>query len=233
MRAFRECFAEIGQLWIIGTIPAWIDRSLVRCIEFPDPYEFSKDANIIAKAIRLASEIDLSEKFIFASDDQIPVQSGLVWDDFGPFWTDELWPVAPSKPGCAAYEITLARTGRALWQRRLPTYKFDSHTPAPLEKKYLPRLLEWDFGVGASYAIHSLYFNPIKADGIELPEGLRLWIDDHKTPAPDEIMQLLSETRFMAFTEEGILNRAATTFVEERFSEPGAWEQGGRITLRR
>ena len=64
-----------AQLWIIGHIPAWIDRRKISCLPWPDPYRTCRDANLLHKAIRLALEPRISDPFILCSDDHIFLRS--------------------------------------------------------------------------------------------------------------------------------------------------------------
>ena len=71
MRSFWTYYPADVEYWIIGQIPSWINTHRVRCLAWPDPYRRCKDANLLHKALRLAMEPDISDPFIWCSDDQL------------------------------------------------------------------------------------------------------------------------------------------------------------------
>ena len=87
LRSLEKNYKNLERVWIIGHLPKW--AKAVTHIDQGDPYRKNKDANLIAKIVRLGYESSLSEKFIMMSDDHYFLQPS--WDsDIKPYYNKDM-----------------------------------------------------------------------------------------------------------------------------------------------
>lgn len=158
----RYCSSWVGRIFIIGSEPPEEIKNDVIHIPCDDPYQHSKDANIIHK-LRYACENipDLSEEFLMISDDQIVTkESG--WEDMTPRIVRKYsdWP-------------------EARWQKNRKTDKWhehlyqtlmqfpkdiaafwEPHIWSPMNKhKFIEMCKKYDYQHSIACISQSLYFN--------------------------------------------------------------------------
>ena len=79
LRSIDRFAAGAGNIWIVSeTIPHWLQN--IRHLPVPDKHHHNKDANIIDKLSAAVNEKDLSQRFIFWSDDQTALHRFTVKD---------------------------------------------------------------------------------------------------------------------------------------------------------
>lgn len=155
LRSLERHFEALGQVWIVGHKPDWLTN--VRHIPFPDAHKSNKDANLIDKIRRVCQEADLSEHFLFFSDDQYVLKT-VSPEDFGYNHLGDL--------------RLLRRWGTTKWQRRLqhtylslrkagkPTWNLDAHVPYRYRKSLFDGVMSsFDYPTGIGCTINTLFLN--------------------------------------------------------------------------
>lgn len=157
LRSLSRHFEELGQVWIVGHCPKWLHN--VRHIPADDPSRV-KDANILAKIELACREPDLSERFLFVSDDQVLLRP-LHWDQLGPYFWDDL---SRRTAWNTRWLKRLRATRDWLGSNGHPALHYDTHVPVPMEKRAFLDLADrgrvsWTEGDGV--CVNTWYFNQI------------------------------------------------------------------------
>lgn len=221
LRSLDQNFSGIGEVWIVGHKPKWLTN--VRHIPFPDAYSSNKDANIINKILRVCFEKELSEKFIFMSDDQYILQRTT---------SSSLQPI------CDVDLYTVRHWGKSTWFRRLkrtflllkaykrPAYHYDCHTPQVMSKDLFPKvMLRYNYGYDIGYTINTLYFNSLYISAKNRLPASRVSVrmnkksDDYKLN-PEYINGKL----FLNHSDEGLTN-VLKDFLKSRFTKKSSYEK--------
>jgi hypothetical protein len=85
----------VRDVYICGFCPSWVDRSVVRHLQWPDRFSHAKDANIIDKLRHACEQPGIAKRILFCSDDQFQTRE-CTWDDFAPrylrrYSSDDNW----------------------------------------------------------------------------------------------------------------------------------------------
>jgi hypothetical protein len=159
LRSLHKNFKDLGRVYVVGHKPQWCQN--VIHIPHHDPYKSNKDANLIQKLVSACFHPDLSQEFIWFSDDQFLVS-----------------PVNAQDVKPARYNDSMLKNNKSKWMKRahgtvkilksrgLPTHIFECHCPYVIDKTLYPQsVLQYDYGVTPGYLVNTLYFNTIKAEG--------------------------------------------------------------------
>ena len=73
----------VRDVYICGECPAWVDKSVVKHLRWPDRFSHAKDANIIDKLRHACEHPGIASKILFCSDDQFNTKP-CSWEDFRP-----------------------------------------------------------------------------------------------------------------------------------------------------
>jgi hypothetical protein len=235
MRSFAQHYQCPDALFtLIGRIPHWIDREMVRCLEFSDPFSHNKDANLIRKATRLAAERGISDQFILCSDDHLLLKpSGPA--DFKYWHCGEL-PNLCSEGN--AYTTRLFMTRLMLERAGLPTWHFEGHVPYVLHKDWLGEALyhlPWSthectlFSTILNNALARENLDPTPISG----ERVRGWLGAGLPM--DALRRKLRSNRF-ATLDNSLCNADGSPgnpelcrMLEELFPVPGYWEKDANL----
>ncbi|MFN2976895.1 hypothetical protein [Terriglobus aquaticus] len=222
MRSFYRNYRGRGRAWIIGCPPAWIDRSRVRCILWPDPYQACKDANLIQKALRLVMEPELSDPFILCCDDYLVLRPTAPAEF-------ELWHCGAIEDDACAdatrWQLRLTETGRRLRKQKFPTWNFDGHIPYPMYKSWVREVLRFDFGADPGMCTFSAILNCSGREGKDLrSEPVRAWIGEEDL-SPARIIELLETHRFACLSNKAAACSNVVAAIEEKFGAQAPWER--------
>ena len=221
MRSFWTYFREATDYWIIGHIPAWIGRDRVRCLPWPDPYQKCKDANLIHKALRLAMEPQISDPFIFCSDDQLLLRP-CATEDFKLWHCGEI--CAQPDEGMNKWQLRLVNTGVRLRSAGYPAMNFEGHVPYPLRKDWIREALRFDFAAKPGMCVHSTIINCSREEGEPLESGpVRGWMGDEDMEA-HEVDIKFARNRFASLNNKSTRNASIMSKVELLFPDPAPWE---------
>ena len=80
----RNC-PFVRRVYIVGECPAWIDRSALTHVPWPERFRHAKDANIVDKLREACETPGIARRILFCSDDQF-VTRVCSWHDFAPRW---------------------------------------------------------------------------------------------------------------------------------------------------
>lgn len=155
LRSIDRFAAGAGQIWIVGdTVPDWLQN--VRIVTEPDRHFHNKDANIIDKLLTAANQKDLSERFIFWSDDQAALHRFII-QDMQPvfnrrsrkyFTRERMWHRRMRR----TFDF-LAQQGKNLH------WNWDSHVPQIMQKSLFKKIMAGiDYQTPEGYCVNTLYF---------------------------------------------------------------------------
>jgi len=159
LRSLEKNFPDLGEVYVVGCRPAWLANTVH--IPADDPLRTNKDGNIINKVLRACRRHELSEEFVFASDDQI-LLSRVSFQDVKPFYVSDLAKVRESWWGKGRWKRRMKRTYELLASRQRSTYHYDSHVLVPFNKyKFVWVMTGCNFEEGIGYTINTVYFNSL------------------------------------------------------------------------
>lgn len=219
LRSFLRHYKATASLWIIGTIPSWIDRRLIKCIDWPDPYRSNKDANLLGKAIRLAGEPELSNQFILCSDDHILMKDSFPAD----FRWWHLGEIPGAKSNGSIWNQRLVNTGKQLRAAGLPAFNFEGHVPYPLRKEWCFNALRFSYGNKPGMTVFSTILNANRVTGDHLKsDTVRGWLGGN--PSFRTIDHKSQINRFVCLNGDSVKNQECTRYFDEIFRDPAPWE---------
>jgi len=217
LRSICDNLKDLNQVWIIGHKPKWLTN--VRHIPFPDCYKGNKDANLIQKLIRVCQEPDLSDQYVFNSDDQYLLQ---------PVHSREL------KNWCLGNMMTQTVDRPNRWHQRLlglrdklaekgfPAFNYEAHIPYIHDKRQYPKaLLQFDYGAGVGYTVNTPYFNVIndRHHVIEPYVRCRLTQPMDQTKIEQEM-----DEKLILNHNDPALNANLKQILKEKFPHPSPFE---------
>lgn len=224
LRALERNFPELDQVWMLGYCPNWLTN--VRHLPLKSPYDKNKDANLINVIILACLEADLSEEFLFMSDDQVILKPMLA-GNFKPWWVEDMAKL--TNWGTSRYKMRLRATCDRLRSLGFPTYNFEGHVPYIYNKHRFPRMaLAQNYGYGYGYTINTLYYSQW-LNPEEYPNFQDLQVDKVRAGffnalAHDQIEQNLSGKTFIAYDDTGLTTGLKAT-LERLFPEPSKFEK--------
>lgn len=220
MRSFRCYYKAEAVFWLIGHIPDWVDRELIRCIEWPDSYRSNKDANLLNKAVRMALEPDLSDKFILCSDDHLLIKESEP-DDFK-WW--HLGEIKTASEASNPWQVRLFNTAQKLRAQKLPTFNYEGHVPYPVYKEWCREALRFDYGAGRGMTVFSTILNAARVPGEHLHTStVRGWLGGK--PNHDTLVEKCWSNRFICLNGESVHSEDCIHFFNEKFSMIAPWEK--------
>lgn len=224
MRSFQKNYAAAANYWIIGHIPCWLNRAVVHCLPWPDPYQKCKDANLIHKALRLAMETKISDPFVLCCDDYFvlrPIQPHgfRLWHD---------GEISEESPGEATKWLRrLHETGSRLRAAGYPALNFDVHVPLPMRKAWIRETLRFDFGARPGMCVYSTIVNCSRDPGSFIKSNrIRAWLCE--ADIPDRVVdRRLAKGQFACLTDRSLDHKYLVSRIEELFPDPAPWELDG------
>ena len=222
LRSVTKNLAGVGNVWIIGELPCFLDDSKVKHLYHPDRHgRDNADANMIDKLLYACQQPQLSDDFIFMNDDffvlrpmhvkDVPVLHHGDMKDLKPdFWNNSIW------------RKRLRNTFETLKAAEMTTLLYDLHAPMPMNKHLFPAVIEqFDYKPAPGLNFRSLYGNAVYNGGGER----NVW-QKVKAFRPKIWPQLEKETQkamFFAVNDTG-LNIVAKAFLRDRYPEISAYE---------
>ncbi len=168
LRSAEKFVQNLGTVWIVSDCaPDWLQN--VRILPVPDRHKHNKDANLFDKLIFASKMPEVSEMFIFLSDDQVFLQ---------PF-NAELAPTVFNPRGWLAFAGSDLK-----WHRRMLAtfsylarrgirlmYNFDAHVPVVYRKKDFHLLRGIDYAARPGFCINTLLCGLMGRHG-QIPQAL-------------------------------------------------------------
>lgn len=222
LRSLVANYKNLQRVWVIGHLPPWV--SGVTHVEHPDCYRTNKDANLIAKVVRISMEPCLSEKFIMMSDDHFLLQPTLE-SDFRPFYNKDMSNMKPTDFANNKWAQRLRRTKEVLEKRGLPSRDYEGHIPYVLEKSKVPLYLGFDYGHDIGYCVFSLYYNTLNPDdATHIGEGNTRAGFYGEPPEKKLFKKEFKSKRFLNFNDNSFCPMIKEA-VEKKFPEPSKFEK--------
>lgn len=222
LRSLVKHYSQLERVWIIGHLPDWLRG--VSHIPQGDPYKSNKDANLIAKVIRLGHVAELSEDFLMMSDDHFLLKD-CAREDFRPYYNKDMEPMKKENFAKNKWAQRLRRSRDALIAQGYPARDYEGHIPYPLKKSKVWTFLNFDYGHGIGYCVFTLYFNTVDTPNIGPINKGRVRAGFYGQKPPKQLVdRKLKDNRFLNFNDGGFTPYIQKR-VEELFPEPSRFEQ--------
>jgi hypothetical protein len=227
IRSAVRHFKDLGQIYIIGFKPGWLDASRIVHIPLSDPYKNCKDANLISKLILACYDKSLSSRFLNMSDDYFFLQDCDVSFFEIARYSEEVLKIIEKKKlegkVLSKWERRVEASCNALKVRGYEAKCFDVHMPVLIDKELYPKtLLSYDYGVDNGYCGNTLYFNSIKVktEALEVNDLVRL-ID--KILDINELQTFIGSKRLLNYTISSY-NLLIENYLRDKFTEKSVYE---------
>ena len=165
LRSVAKYITDIGNVYIVGERPDWINTKHVKHVFAPDkPGLEWKEFNIMQKVVKACTLPMLSREFIFINDDHflLSVIPPL------PFYYQQTLNASLAKRKVQdSYYFSMQNTLRALEGRGYNTINFDIHAPIIYDKNlFTDAVLSYDWlCCPGGYVVKSLYCNTLGITG--------------------------------------------------------------------
>jgi hypothetical protein len=211
LRSLEQNLQGMGRVFIVGHKPEW----LTGVIHLPaeDVHRRNKDANLIDKVL-LACRSGVSETFLRLSDDQCLLQP---WDGLDVWHMGE----ASGRRG-GKWWRRCQRTCDYLKSMGRPTYFYDCHVPAPVDRDSFAKVMDsTDYQPPPGMCINTLYFNSIDIPREQMAGQKAAF---HRATKLRRIRRTVRDKLFLGYGEAGT-NEAMKRFLQQRFPEPSRFER--------
>ena len=153
LRSIETNMVDLGQVWLIGNKPEWVTG--VKNIVVEDNLK-PKDCNIINKILTTCRTKELSERFVFWSDDQL-LKEPTPWErlpvsSLRTFKEEDKWYENCKGGWRKQLRDTLLRFGEG-------AHYYEPHTPMPMEKSVFIDMCEKYEWKNRKSIISTLYYN--------------------------------------------------------------------------
>jgi len=211
LRSLDQHFTNMGRVFIVGHKPEW----LTGVVHLPaeDTHRRNKDANLIDKVL-LACRSGVSSTFLRLSDDQCLLKE---WDGLN---ARHMGNATGRKGG--KWWRRMRRTCDYLQSHGRPTYFYDCHAPAPVDRDTFIQVAgEADYQTPPGMCINTLYFNSV---GIPRTNMNGQKAAFHRPTKSKRLRRGVRGKLFLGYSEKGT-NEAMKQFLQERFPTPSRFEQ--------
>jgi len=177
LRSMEMYMGGMGKVFVVGHKPEWLQN--VIHIDHEDKYGRNKGANIISKIIAACKHPDLSDKFIFKSDDHYFINH-IDADQISSYYLDNL-KGSLFLSGDKKWNECLRRVREELTERGFPCFNYEAHTPKEMDKKAFVEIMsmyEWE---DKEFPTHSLYFNTYNKKHHKVPYGFKSFYGRQKS----------------------------------------------------
>ena len=163
----------IRDVYICGECPAWVDKTMVKHLQWPDRFSHAKDANIIDKLRHACECRGIAKRILFCSDDQFQTRE-CTWDDFAPrylrrYRPDDKWYANKKRPWHRRLRGTLERDAqrrRASGLNAADVFYYQPHMWMQIDRDLFLEYAKWcGYETRTDTIIASGYFNFIDAAG--------------------------------------------------------------------
>lgn len=216
----------VRDVYISGECPDWVDKSVVKHLQWPDRFRHAKDANIIDKLRHACEQKGIAKRILFCSDDQFQTRV-CTWDDFFPrqlrqYTSEDTWYADRKRVWHTRLRNTLERDKKRRQAAGLDTshvFYFEPHMWMQIDRDKFIEYAKWsDYEHSADTIIASGYFNFINAEGHPHDKGY-----DHVFMG--EGTKTMPKVTNVAYTDEGF--DQAMVFLKQLFPEKCRFELGG------
>lgn len=224
LRSIKSNFIQLGSIFVVcDELPSWMTNVIhVKC---GDVSKSGKDAILINKVLEACKRTELSENFMFWSDDQVLVK---------PMFIDDVVPVAATMRietmGDTKWNKRLKNTKLFLESKNKPTQNWESHVPQPYNKsKFVEVMSGIDYDVDIGYGINTLYFNMIDQKPSVLESQCKLTLEGGKLCCKG-IPGAVQNKTWIGYNDNGLQN-GLLDYLNKIFPKPSAFEKTSDSTI--
>jgi hypothetical protein len=231
----RNC-KFVRDVYICGFCPSWVDKGVVKHLQWPDRFRHAKDANIIDKLRHACEQSGIAKRILFCSDDQFQTRE-CAWDDFAPrylrrYSSDDNWYALKKRVWHDRLRDTLEREvdrRKAIGLDTSKVYYFQPHIWMPIDRDKFIEYARWcGYERREDTIIASGYYNFAEAegrpdfdhvfltrDGKEIPGATHVAYHDPSFPAALRVMKSLfpDKCRFEMEVRDGAERKPSVTRV--------------------
>ena len=221
----------VRDVYISGECPDWVDKSVVKHLQWPDKFRHAKDANIIDKLRHACEQKGIAKRILFCSDDQFQTHV-CKWEDFfprylRPYTSEATWYAERKRVWHTRLRNTLERDKKRREAAGLDTshiFYFEPHMWMQIDRDKFIEYAKWsDYEHSADTIIASGYFNFVNAEGH--PHDKKY---DHVFMGDGT--KTLPKVTHIAYTDEGY--KQAMVFLKELFPDRCRFEVGGQTSAK-
>jgi hypothetical protein len=210
LRSLEKNFPDLGRVFIVGHRPSWLTG--VVHIAMGDVHKHNKDANLIDK-ILAACYSEVSDEFVFMSDDQIFLKS-VKFKNMKPFHLGNLIAKGESFWKDGVWRRRLAATKDMLHRAGHTTYHYDSHCPTPYNKNaFVAAVTQFPYRKGSGFTINTLYCNAAGVNGEPLAERKKTY-ESAMTDDASTIRQSLQNKWYLGYNNAGLTDALKSVLAE-------------------
>lgn len=183
LRSIDKYARNVGKIWVYTEADLSSFQN-INVVKMGDPIKDNKDANLINKIRACADNPDVSEKFMFWSDDQVLMD----------YLDLEQAPIVYNRRDLNILE----RTQQTKWRQRLKhtlnyvsdhgcraVYNYDAHTPQPYKKsdaKYVFSQVPYTQQPG--FCVNTIYYGMLNQPGTAAQEDVKYTVQGQTKTLP-------------------------------------------------
>jgi hypothetical protein len=197
LRSIEKYLTGHNRIFIVSDVlPYWAQNVLL--IKAQDPHKHNKDANIIDKVRKACTQImDLSDTFLFWSDDQVLLKP-CKCSDITPVYST----LTPAFEPETTWRKRLKNTVDTLAKKNKAGTHWDAHVPQPFNKKLFIEITESvDYAQVPGYAINTLYFNMSDTKPVVQKDTVKCTVEDKMDLF--KFHELVREMRWLGYNDMG------------------------------
>jgi hypothetical protein len=200
LRSVEKNLVNVDKIWVVGANPGFTKG--IRFIEHPDEFEpVNASGNVTRKLIRVCSEPELSEDFLFFNDDFIVIKPCDA-NKLPTWYKQDMADYPPEFFNKNDWRRRMKATFNTLQSCGLPTLNYDYHAPMHFNKTLFPQVMQrFDYSSGIGLLYRSLYGNTLQVPATQMTIEKRT-IFRELTFA--EINYLIRKSHFFAFSDAGL-----------------------------
>ena len=216
LRSIDTYAQGLGDVYLVtDNPPEWVTN--VKILNVPDSYTNNKDANLITKILRACDVAELSDKFIYWSDDQVLTSSVNL---------SELSPVYNPR-GIKEFKSATSKWSRRMLNTLNVVKKFggdvscnwDSHVPQPIHKqKFKDAMSKVDFISLPGLCINTAYFGLVNEQKKIIQSSVKATYETSGTCTYD------MSKMFIGYNDNGF-NSGLREALLDKFSKPCKYEK--------
>lgn len=217
LRSIQTNFLNLGKIYVVcEELPAWMTN--VVHVKRGDSSASGKDAVLIHKVLEACKIPELSQKFIFWSDDQVLTS---------PLSSADIVPVVASIPidkmGNSKWNNRLKRTKELLESKGKPSHNWESHVPQLFDKtKFVEIMSSVDFDSDIGYGINTLYFNMLDTQPTVKQESVKVTLEGQKLCCGG-IPKAIRGKPWIGYNDAGFQN-GLSNWLKNNFPAPSKYE---------
>jgi len=159
LRSIAANARDLGRIFIVTErLPSWIQN--VEHVHAKDIYPANKDANLIRKVLLACQREDLTDRFLFWSDDQVLIHTialPMIPISYGDKKVDEA--------SNLTWRNRLYNTGLLLKKRQRPIVFYDTHCPQPYNKsEFVDIFSKTPYQEQPGLCINTAFFNQLNLE---------------------------------------------------------------------